>query len=105
MMKSPDEIKKALIDAMETASWVVVGGDAHDLLDAVDQLHASCADALAYINDLEADHRTEYCENFFGECVELGKARKRIAELEAQVEALINVARDTEDTCNGGNEE
>ena len=70
-MKMPEENKKRLIEAMETASWVVEGGDAHDLKDAVEQLHASCADALAYIQQLERerdaaadDMRTKeyYCE-------------------------------------------
>lgn len=53
MMKRPEEIKKGLIEAIEEASWVVEGGDAHDLMDAVNKAHASMADALAYIQQLE----------------------------------------------------
>lgn len=53
-MKTPKEIKKGFIDAMEDASWVVEGGDAHDLIDAVEKAHASMADALACIERLEA---------------------------------------------------
>ena len=52
-MKKPDEIKKGLVEAIEEASWVVEGGDAHDLVDAVEKAHASMADALAYIQQLE----------------------------------------------------
>lgn len=40
-------------------------------------------DALAYIQQLEAAHRTEYCEEADYDCKALGEARKRIAELEA----------------------
>lgn len=47
-MKTPKEIKKGLIEAIEEASWVVEGGDAHDLMDAVYKAHASMADALAW---------------------------------------------------------
>ena len=53
-MKTAEEIKKGLVEAIEEASWVVEGGDAHDLIDAVDKAHASMADALAYIRQLEA---------------------------------------------------
>lgn len=53
-MKKPEEIKKGLVEAIEEASWVVEGGDAHDLIDAVENAHASMADALTYIQQLEA---------------------------------------------------
>ena len=53
-MKKPEEIKKGLVEAIEEASWVVEGGDAHDLIDAVENAHASMADALALIQQLEA---------------------------------------------------
>lgn len=53
-MKKPEEIKKGLVEAIEEASWAVEGGDAHDLIDAVENAHASMADALAYIQQLEA---------------------------------------------------
>lgn len=52
-MKTPEEIKKELVEAIEEASWVVEGGDAHDLIDAVEKAHASMADTLAYIQQLE----------------------------------------------------
>lgn len=51
----PEEIKKGLVEAMEETSWVVEGGDAHDLQDACDMAHASMADALAYIHQLERE--------------------------------------------------
>ena len=43
------------MEAIEEASWVVEGGDAHDLQDACDMAHASMADALAYIKQLESN--------------------------------------------------
>ena len=54
-MKSPEEIKKGLVEAIEETAWVVEGGDAHDLQDACDMAHASMADALALIQQLEAE--------------------------------------------------
>lgn len=81
-MKTPDEIKKGLARCKNVASC-------ERCLNAY-----SCdleADALAYIQQLEAAHRTEYCEDADYDCVELGKARKRIAELEAQVPKWISV--------------
>lgn len=53
-MKTPEEIKKGLVEAIEDASCVVEYGDAHDLIDAVEKNHAIMADALAYIKQLEA---------------------------------------------------
>ena len=53
-MKKPEEIKKGLVEAIEEASWAVERGDAHDLIDAVDNTLASMANALAYIQQLEA---------------------------------------------------
>lgn len=43
------------MEAIEEASWVVEGGDAHDLQDACDMAHASMADALAYTQQLESN--------------------------------------------------
>ena len=54
-LRNPDEIKRGLVEAIEEAAWVVEGGDAHDLLDAVDKAHASMADALSYIQQLERE--------------------------------------------------
>ncbi len=54
-MRTPEEVKDGIVKAIETASWVVEGGDAHDLLDAVEQLHATCTDALALIRQLERE--------------------------------------------------
>ena len=54
-MKSADEIKKGLVETIEECAWVVEGGDAHDLQDACDKAHASMADALALIQQLEAE--------------------------------------------------
>lgn len=77
-MKTPDEIKKAIAYCAEGEcgyckyhnNWQTC---TEELLN----------DALAYIQQLEAAHRTEYCEDADYDCIELGKARKRIAELEA----------------------
>lgn len=55
-MKKPEEIKKGLVEAIDEANWVVEGGDAHDLIDAVEKAHASMADALAYIRQLERSY-------------------------------------------------
>lgn len=46
------------------------------------------ADALTYINDLEAAHRTEYYENADYDCITLRKTRKRVETLEAKVAEL-----------------
>lgn len=54
MTKRTDEIKKGLVETIEEIAWVVEGGDAHDLQDACDMAHASMADALALIQQLEA---------------------------------------------------
>lgn len=53
-MKNPDEIKRGLVEAIEEVSWVTEGGDAHDLIDTCEKAHASMADALAYIRQLES---------------------------------------------------
>ena len=68
-MKTPDEIKKGLVEAMEETSWVVEGGDAHDLQDACDMAHASMADGLAYIKQLEQENKLllDYLK-FYGRC-------------------------------------
>lgn len=85
-MKTPEEIKKALeccagkMPCKECPYYTECAGYKSG--------KSKNRDALAYIRDLEAAHRTEYCENADYDCVELGKARKRIAELEAQVETL-----------------
>lgn len=52
-MKTPDEIKSELVETIKDANIVIEYGDAHDLMDAVEQGHAVMADALAYIQQLE----------------------------------------------------
>lgn len=54
-MKTPDEIKRDMIECMEDASCVVEYGDAHDLIDAVEKAHATMADGLSLIRRLERD--------------------------------------------------
>lgn len=54
-MKTPDEIKKGLGEAIAEASWVVDDGDMHDLRNACDTARKIMADALAYIQQLEAE--------------------------------------------------
>lgn len=54
-LKTNEEIKKEISETMEELSWVVEGGDAHDLQDACDKAHACLADTLALIERLESD--------------------------------------------------
>ena len=54
-MKTPEEIKRDMIDYMEDASCVTEYGDAHGLIDSVEKGHATMADALAYIQQLERE--------------------------------------------------
>lgn len=53
-MKSPDEIKKRLGEALAEARWVVDDGDMHDLRDACDTACKIMADALALIQQFES---------------------------------------------------
>lgn len=55
LAKTPDEIKKKLVEAIAETFWAAKDGDAHDLLDACDMSHESMSDALAYIQQLEAE--------------------------------------------------
>ena len=50
-MKNANE----LIKVIEATSWVIEDGDAHDLIDAVEQLQTSCAKAFTYIQRLESE--------------------------------------------------
>lgn len=54
-LKTNEEIKKEISETMEELSWVVEGGDAHDLQDACDKAHACLADTLALIERLESE--------------------------------------------------
>ena len=54
-LKTNEEIKKEISETMEELSWVVEGGDVHDLQDACDKAHACLADTLALIERLESD--------------------------------------------------
>jgi hypothetical protein len=73
-MKTPEKIKRDMIDYMEDASCVTEYGDAHDLIDSVEQGHAPMADASAYIRLLEQanDHKD-----------------KRIRQLAREKEAML----------------
>ena len=53
-----EKIKHSLIDAIEECAWVVEGGDAHDLIDAVEKAHASMAESLTLIRQLERERDT-----------------------------------------------
>lgn len=55
MVKTPEEIKKGIVESIEELSWVVEGGDAHDLQDACNKAHACMADALSLIDQLERE--------------------------------------------------
>lgn len=75
-----DKIKKGLLHCSEDGCK---GCNYEEACDITDGFSVLASDALRYIRDMEAAHRTEYCEQADYDCVELGKARKRITELEA----------------------
>ena len=77
-MKTPEEIKLGMIDYMEDASCVTEYGDAHDLIDSVEKGHATMADALALIRQLEQDN---------------AQKDERIRKLEREKEALLQDMR------------
>lgn len=81
-MRTPEEIKQGLRhcagDGCEGCSY-------ESVCYGTDGIAHMPGDALKYIMQLEAAHRTEYCEAADYDCVELGKARKRIAALEAEL--------------------
>lgn len=53
LSKTPEDVKKGIIEAIEEVSWVVEDGDPYDLQYACDKAHASMADALALIQQFE----------------------------------------------------
>lgn len=89
-MKTPDEIKKGLecctadVNGFADCWHCPYSNDSFTV--CVGEQMA--ADALTYINDLEAAHRTEYYENADYDCITLRKARKRVETLEAKVAEL-----------------
>ena len=89
-MKTAEEIKKGL-----ECSIAQTDGRCEEYVACVCcpyfSENPSAEDTLAYIQQLEAAHRTEYCEEADYDCKALGEARKRIAELEAQVPKWICV--------------
>lgn len=94
-MKSSDEIKKGLGEAVAEASWVVDDGDMHDLRDALDNARARMADALALIQQLEADK--EQLEGLLHHMNQLRDAaasralqmEERVHQLEAERDAAV----------------
>ena len=54
-MKTPEEIKKGLVEAIAVTFWAAKDGDAHDLKDACDVAHTSMKAAMIYIQHLEAE--------------------------------------------------
>ena len=75
-MKTPEEIKRDMIECMEEANWVVEVGDAHDLIDSVEKAHETMADALSFIRRLEQDN---------------AQKDERIRQLEQRVPRWISV--------------
>lgn len=53
-MKKPEEIKKGLVEAVAEMFWATKDGDDNDMRRACGMAHTSMADALAYIQQLEA---------------------------------------------------
>ena len=89
LTRAPEDIKKGLKylkartikEKIEAAQGDMYYEYAEDVAD----------DALAYIEQLETVLRTEYCEEADYDCIKLGKARKRIQQLEAQAPKWISV--------------
>lgn len=81
-MKTPDEIKKGLECCSKSEPCVDCIYDRRDFPMCVRRMEE---DALAYIRQLEAAHRTEYCEDADYDCKRLGDARKRIQQLENHI--------------------
>lgn len=84
-MKTPDEIKKGLECCAQSEPCVDCVYDRRDFPMCVRRM---AEDALAYIRQLEAAHRTEYCEDADYDCKRLGDARKRIQQLEHHIGEL-----------------
>lgn len=83
-MRTPEEIKQGL---RHCAGDGCEGCNYESVCYGADGMTRLPGEALYYIMQLEAAHRTEYCEAADYDCVELGKARKRIAALEAERDA------------------
>ena len=81
-MRTPDEIKKGLECCSKSEPCVDCIYDRRDFPMCVRRMEE---DALAYIRQLEAAHRTEYCEDADYDCKRLGDARKRIQQLENHI--------------------
>lgn len=94
-LKTNEEIKKEISEAMEELSWVVEGGDAHDLQDACDKAHACLADTLALIERLEksCDGAFETRKKLFDGIAELLEA---LNKLQAERDAVM---RDMTKNC------
>ena len=71
-MRTPDEIKKGLECCSKSEPCVDCIYDRRDFPMCVRRMEE---DALAYIRQLEAAHRTEYCEDADYDCKRLGDAR------------------------------
>ena len=55
MTRTPEEIKKGLVEGIAVTFWAAKDGDAHDLKDACDVAHTSMKAAMIYIQHLEAE--------------------------------------------------
>lgn len=84
-MKTPDEIKNGLEHCAQSEPCVDCVYDRRDFPICVRRMEG---DALAYIQQLEAAHRTEYCDDADYDCKRLGDARKRIQQLEHHIGEL-----------------
>ena len=84
-MKTPYEIKKGLECCAQSEPCVDCVYDRRDFPMCVRRM---AEDALAYILQIEAAHRTEYCEDADYDCKMLGDARKRIQQLENHIGEL-----------------
>ena len=82
-MKTPDETKRRFAEAIEEP-FFLAGCVDHDLIDACEKAHASMADALAYIQQLE-DH--------------IGDITKKVERLETERDAAVSELTGTCQVC------
>lgn len=97
-MRSPEEIKKALECCKNGECEGCCYLDGSGSLSCVSSMFI---DTISCIQQLEIQHRTEYCEDADYDCKMLGDARKRTQQLEAQQPRWISVGErlPEEDGC------
>ena len=77
ILKTVEDVKANLATAIETSKQAVECGDAHDLLDMVEEMRVCCAEALAYIQYYEIVNE-RMANNIDPQCATCGKLRKGV---------------------------